>query len=88
MDEDLVASIDFIMECDMLEVGNGLDTLALTPKPGVMNRYQTIPWATWNSFEEQHQKQTAYQSRLVEAIQFATSYARAVHVQAEPSMEI
>ena len=42
MDEDLVASIDFIMECDMLKIGGGLDTLAFTPKAGVMNRYQTM----------------------------------------------
>ena len=42
MDGDVVASIDFMMECKMLEIGSGLDTLAFTPKAGAMNRYQTM----------------------------------------------
>ena len=42
MDEDVVASIDFMMKCNMLEIGSTLDTLAFTPKAGAMNRYQTM----------------------------------------------
>ena len=40
MHGDVVANIDFMMECNMLEIGSGLDTLAFTPKAGAMNRYQ------------------------------------------------
>ena len=42
MDGYVVASIDFMIEYNMLEIGSGLDTLAFIPKAGTMDRYQTI----------------------------------------------
>ena len=42
MDGYVVARIDFMMECNMLEIGSSLDTLAFTPKAGTMDRYHTI----------------------------------------------
>ena len=42
MDGNVVATIDFMMECNMLEIGSGLDTLAFTPEAGAMSRYQAL----------------------------------------------